>query len=232
MSNSGVTSAFPGISAVLWDMDGTLVDTDEHWLAIHEQLVTSHGGVWSAELGQALTGQTMAETTRLMNEAGADITEDVVTCEEYRHMVAATRHRVNFRPGAVELLTEIHGAGVPCALVTASKTALTEPVLSHLPQQVFSVVVSEESVTHGKPHPEPYNTAFDRLHELFPQIDAGTTLVIEDSIPGVRSGLAAGFRVLAVDNVTDLSVFDDQLQVRRTPSLAQWQLGDLGGVLS
>jgi HAD superfamily hydrolase (TIGR01509 family) len=105
-----------------------------------------------------------------------------------------------WRPGALELLTALRGAGVPCALVSASYRILLDAALTRLPQGTFSVSVAGDEVTHGKPHPEPYERACHALG-----VDARHCVVFEDSETGARSGNAAGALVVAVPNKVPVS---------------------------
>ena len=100
-----------------------------------------------------------------------------------------------WRPGAVELLASLGEAEVPCALVTMSYERFVAPILRHLPEGTFPVVVTGEKVTHGKPHPEPYLTAADALG-----LDPADCVAIEDSGTGATSAEAAGCAVLVVQN--------------------------------
>ena len=98
-----------------------------------------------------------------------------------------------WRPGARELIAGLKEAGVPLALVTMSWRELVDRVMPALPSGTFSTIVCGDEVGHGKPHPEPYQTACAIL-----EVDPATAIVIEDSPTGVASGLAAGCRVVGV----------------------------------
>ena len=106
------------------------------------------------------------------------------------------RDSVPWRPGALELLTALHDAGVPNALVTMSWRPLTDLVVSLVPPGVFDVVVTGDAVGHGKPHPEPYLTAARLLG-----VEASDCVAIEDSPAGVASAVAAGVPTIAVPHV-------------------------------
>ena len=108
-------------------------------------------------------------------------------------MTARMEAEVPWQPGARELLAELGEAGVPCALVTMSYTRFVAPMLAALPDGTFDVVVTGDTVSHGKPHPEPYLKAA-RLLDLAP----ADCLAVEDSNTGARSAESAGCRVLCV----------------------------------
>jgi HAD superfamily hydrolase (TIGR01509 family) len=184
-------------AAVLWDMDGTLVDTEPSWIAAAHSLVARHGGSWSDELAHAIVGTPLlvgAEYIR--RHGGVDLPAEVVVEQLIDQVVADVRRGVVWRPGARELLLELRAARVPCALVTMSYARLADAVVSVLPAGTFGAVVTGDEVRHGKPDPEPYLTAAARLGVL-----PAECVAIEDSPPGVLSAHAAGAAVVAVPHV-------------------------------
>jgi HAD superfamily hydrolase (TIGR01509 family) len=184
-------------AAVLWDMDGTLVDTEPSWIAAEHALVARHGGSWSDEHAHAIVGTPLlvgAEYIR--RHGGVDLPAEVVVEQLIDQVVADVRRAVVWRPGARELLLELRAAHVPCALVTMSYARLADAVVSVLPAGTFAAVVTGDEVRHGKPHPESYLTAAARLG-----VPPGECVAIEDSPPGVLSARAAGAAVVAVPHV-------------------------------
>jgi HAD superfamily hydrolase (TIGR01509 family) len=183
-------------AAVLWDMDGTLVDTEPYWIESEFELVEAYGGKWSTEHALNLVGNDLIESGRYIREHGgielepADIVEELLD-----RVVARVEQQVPWRPGAVELLADLRAHDVRCALVTMSYRRFVAPILAGLPEDTFEVVVTGDTVTHGKPHPEPYLTAAAVLG-----VDPARTLAIEDSNTGARSAEAAGCTVLVVPN--------------------------------
>ncbi|WP_380168144.1 HAD family hydrolase [Jannaschia sp. R86511] len=192
MSPSTTRDALP--AAVLWDMDGTLVDTEPYWIEAETELVTAHGGTWTHEDGLALVGNALPVSGQILVErSGIDLTSEQVVDALLERMVVRVREDPPFRAGARELLEACAAAGVPQALVTMSYANLAGAIVDALPAGTFATVVTGDAVTHGKPHPEPYLTAAERLG-----VDPGRCVAIEDSPPGVASAEAAGCRVLAV----------------------------------
>ena len=180
--------------AVLWDMDGTLVDTEPYWIAAEIELVREHGGTWTHQDGLALVGNPLLVSGEiLVRRSGIDLTPAQVVDALLKRMVVAVRGSAPFRPGARELLLACVEAGIPNALVTMSWTSLSDAFLASLPEGTFAAVVTGDQVEHGKPHPEPYLTAAARLG-----VDPSRCVAIEDSVPGVASAEAAGCRVLAM----------------------------------
>ncbi|MFC3687630.1 HAD-IA family hydrolase [Aquipuribacter hungaricus] len=181
-------------AAVLWDMDGTLVDTEPYWIAAETDLVAEHGGTWTHEDGLALVGNPLLVSGEiLVRRSGIDLTPQQVVDALLERMVVRVRGDAPFRPGARELLMACVDAGIPTALVTMSWTSLSDAFLESLPPGTFGTVVTGDQVEHGKPHPEPYLTAAARLG-----VDPARCVAIEDSLPGVASAEAAGCRVLAM----------------------------------
>jgi HAD superfamily hydrolase (TIGR01509 family) len=192
---TGETGA-PDLHAVLWDMDGTLVDTEPYWIESEFELVESHGGSWSREHALNLVGNDLLDSGRYIREhGGVDLEPWQVVEELLDRVIARIERAVPWRPGARELLEDLRAHGVRCALVTASYRRFVEPVLAALPENSFEVVVTGDAVTRGKPDPEPYLTAAGLLG-----VAPERTVAIEDSNTGARSAVAAGCTVLVVPN--------------------------------
>jgi HAD superfamily hydrolase (TIGR01509 family) len=181
-------------AAVLWDMDGTLVDTEPTWIAAEFALAERYGATWTREQGLALVGKDLRDSAALIRAGmGIDVAPGQIVEELLDFVVAEVRREVPWRPGARELLMSLREAGVSCALVTMSYVRLVEPVVAALPPGTFDAVVTGDAVDYGKPHPEPYLTAARLLDVL-----ASECLAIEDSETGTRSAVAAGCTVLCV----------------------------------
>jgi HAD superfamily hydrolase (TIGR01509 family) len=183
-------------AAVLWDMDGTLVDTEPYWIESEFELVAEHGGTWSTEHAMNLVGNDLQVSGRYIREhAGIDLEPSEIVEQLLDRVVARVSREVPWRPGAVELLQDLRSNGVRCALVTMSYRRFVAPILAVLPPDTFEVVVTGDSVSQGKPHPEPYQKAAAVLG-----VDPTATVAIEDSNTGARSAEAAGCTVLVVEN--------------------------------
>ncbi len=184
------------MQAVLFDMDGTIVDTEPYWMSAEHALVEEHGGTWSDEHAHAIVGNALLDSARYIREHGSvDLEPAQIVDRLITDVVAATVRDIPWQPGARELLTVLAENQVPCALVTMSYTALTTPITDQLPADTFAAVVTGDQVNDGKPHPEPYLTAMARLG-----VDASGCVAIEDSPTGVASAEAAGCLVVAVPN--------------------------------
>jgi len=189
---------FPELpAAVLWDMDGTLVDTEPLWISGEHQLAEEHGAVWTEEDSLHLVGSDLLDAARYIKERiGGEMTpEDIVDYLGGR-VAASLRETCDWRPGARELIEEFRAAGVPQALVTMSYAYIAEPVVDALG---FDAVVTGDSVTRGKPHPEPYLTAAALLG-----VEPAECLAIEDSRTGAQSANDAGCFVIAVPHAVSV----------------------------
>lgn len=186
--------------AVLWDMDGTLVDTEPHWIAAEAEIVESFGGTWSQDLGLLLVGNDLLVSAELIR-AHSPVTWEPrrIVDELLARVTARVRDEMPWRPGARELLAQLRSDGVPCALVTMSWRSFAEAVLEVLPQGSFDVVVTGDEVSAGKPDPEPYAVACRRLG-----VDPSRCVALEDSVPGARSAAAAGIPTVAIPHHVDL----------------------------
>ena len=183
-------------AAVLWDMDGTLVDTEPYWVQSEFEIVEEHGGTWSHEHAMNLVGNDLLVSGHYIHQhSGIDLEPAEIVEELLDRVVERVRREVPWRPGAVELLQDIRRNGVRCALVTMSYRRFVAPILAGLPPDTFEVVVTGDSVSQGKPHPEPYIKAAAILG-----VAAEDTVAIEDSNTGARSAEAAGCTVLVVQN--------------------------------
>jgi HAD superfamily hydrolase (TIGR01509 family) len=180
--------------AVLWDMDGTLVDTEPYWMQEEFALAEKYGGTWTHEDGLAVVGGDLIDSATYMREhMGIDRTPLEIVEELLDGVVLRVEQEVPWRPGAPELLAALRELEVPCALVTMSWRRFVDPVLRALPPDSFDVLVCGDEVAHGKPHPEPYLRAAELLG-----LAPGETVAIEDSPTGATSAEAAGCRVLVV----------------------------------
>jgi HAD superfamily hydrolase (TIGR01509 family) len=181
-------------SAVLWDMDGTLVDTEPYWIAEEHALVERHGGVWTDAHARQLVGNDlMVSAEYILAHSPIEMAPLEIVNALLDGVVARVAEHVPWRPGARELLASLVAQEVPCALVTMSWESLATAVVTALPKGSFAVVITGDVVSHGKPHPEPYLAAARLLG-----IELEACIAIEDSPPGVASAVAAGIPTIAV----------------------------------
>ncbi len=183
-------------AALLWDFDGTLVESEAAWVRAERRLAEELGGTWSDDQGDAAVGQAIVDTAAdVLAAAGRDDLDPlewagVLTRYAAQEVASQT---TEFRPGALELLADARRAGVPCALVSATWSSSLHAFLPQVPPGSFAVVVGGDDVTHGKPAPDPYLLAARQLG-----VDAAACVALEDSLTGSASALAAGCVVVGV----------------------------------
>ncbi|CEA08118.1 Phosphorylated carbohydrates phosphatase [Arthrobacter saudimassiliensis] len=193
-----------GLQAVFWDMDGTIVDTEPCWIASEKELVAEFGGTWTDEDAKAMVGQALPVGAGLLQQAGVDLPVRAIIDRMTAQVAEKVRRRVPWRPGARELLADLRARSIPCAMVTMSEPGLADVVAAALPAGTFEFIVTGDQVRSGKPDPEPYLAAMDRMAELVPGLDPQRCIGIEDSLPGVRSARASGLVTLAVPHFVPL----------------------------
>ncbi|MFP3579218.1 HAD family phosphatase [Arthrobacter sp. SIMBA_036] len=204
----------PLLKAVLWDMDGTLVDTEPYWIAAERALVESHGGTWSHEQAMQLVGQSLFHSAAVLQRAGVDLEARDIVDTLSQQVISAIRTEVPWRPGARELLDDLFDAGVRCALVTMSEGPLAGVVVDSLPKPYFEFMVTGDTVTHGKPHPEAYLTAVERLALEDPAVTVDHCVALEDSVPGATAAMASGVVTVGIPH---------QLPLPEDPRMTQWE---------
>ena len=190
------------LAGVLFDMDGTLVDSEKLWDVGLSALAQEYGGTLSAAARTRMVGTSMTESMTILHEDIGQPWRDPRTSVELleKHVKELFGTGLVWRPGAAELLDRLRLAGIPMALVTATRRHLAEVALETIGPANFGAVVCGDDVDETKPHPMPYLTAAALLG-----VDVRHCVAIEDSPNGVASALASGAVVLAVPCEVDLS---------------------------
>jgi HAD superfamily hydrolase (TIGR01509 family) len=187
------------LAAVLWDMDGTLVDSEPTWMDSQTRLVAEFGGVWTRSDGLTLVGTDMVVTAEALQRAGVPLSANEIILRLTEEVTQSLGREVTWRPGACELVGAIMEAGIPQAIVTTSPHSMTQLVADSLPKGSITVIVAGEDVRNGKPHPEPYLLAMVRLG-----VNPGHCVAIEDSPTGLAAAIAAGAVVVGVPHDAEL----------------------------
>jgi HAD superfamily hydrolase (TIGR01509 family) len=186
-------------SAVLWDMDGTLVDTEPFWFAAETELVGRFGGTWTHEQALSLVGSGLRDGARVLQQHGVDMTVDEIVDWQTDFVTARLVAPLPWRPGALALLGGLRDVGVPTALVTMSVRRMAEAVAAAVPFGAFDVVVAGDDVERPKPHPEAYLRAAELLG-----VDIAGCVAIEDSPPGLAAAVASGAATIGVPHQASL----------------------------
>ncbi len=198
------TPAEPALKAVLWDMDGTLVDTEPYWIAAEMELVAAHGGHWTEADAMSLVGNALESTAAVLQNAGVALSTREIIDNLSNSVIAGIRRQLPWRPGARELLADLHASGVRCALVTMSERPMATEVVNALGKAYFEFLITGEEVENGKPHPEPYLLAVERLRGSDPSLTLAHCAALEDSVPGVASAIASGVATIAIPHAVPL----------------------------
>lgn len=177
-------------AALLFDMDGTLIDSEPMW---HEQMgafAREHRIEWTTEDAHWTTGRPMVEWAERMRERGVEM-EPAAIIETIAGAVAdLVREDVPWLPGSQALLERVAEAGIPAALITNASAANARAMLDVAPEGALRFAVSADDVERSKPDPEPYAQAIRRLGA-----DASACIAFEDSGSGARAAVAAGARL-------------------------------------
>jgi HAD superfamily hydrolase (TIGR01509 family) len=207
-------------AAVLWDMDGTLVDSEPYWMAEEHALAQRHGGRWSHEDALDVVGLALLDSAALIvQRTGIALTPEQVVTELVDGVCRRLAEGVPWRPGAQGLLARLRAAGVRTALVTMSYRSLTDALERALPAGSFDVIVPGDEVVRGKPHPEPYLRAAQLLG-----LPAAECVAIEDSEAGARSAAAAGARTVVVPHVKAVPQLPGTVQIPTLEGLTPAEL--------
>ncbi|MGN8552027.1 UNVERIFIED_CONTAM: HAD family hydrolase [Microbacterium sp. SLM126] len=189
------------LAAVLWDMDGTLVDTEPYWMAAETPLVESFGGTWSHEQALSLVGMGLEDSARIFQEAGVRMgVQDIIDHLTDDVMRQLATKGVPFRAGARELLADLRAAGIKTGLVTMSLRRMADTVVDLIDFDAFDVVVAGDEATRPKPFPDPYLQACETL-----EVTPDEVVAIEDSPNGLRSAVASGAAVIGVPHMVSLT---------------------------
>lgn len=183
--------------AVLFDMDGTIIDSEPYWITAERELVEDFGGTWSMEQAYGLVGSGLWNSARALQEAGVGLEADEIVAKLSARVLEQVAEAVPWRPGVRELFRELIAAGVPCALVTMSLRANAEALALALDRElgasVFQAIVAGDDVTHPKPDPEAYLTAARLLG-----VSPGDCVALEDSGYGAASAFQAGATTIGI----------------------------------
>ena len=185
------------IAAVVFDMDGVLVDTEHLWDEVREELTTEWGGRYTPEAQEAMMGMSSLEWSRYLHETvGLREPPATINAEVVRRMLARYEVELPVVPGAVDAVRRLHDEGLRLAVASSSNRELIDAVLRRLElTDRFAVTVSSEEVARGKPAPDVYLETARRLG-----VEPARCVAIEDSASGIRAASSAGMRVVAYPN--------------------------------
>lgn len=212
-------STFP--AAVLFDMDGTLIDSEPYWISSETSLAADYGHVWTEENAHEMIGKSLYDSSAMLKEKFSieNLSVQGIIDRLTNEVVEQLQEQLHFRPGALELLIELKQAGIKTALVTMSMKRMAMAVVDQIPFEAFDVVVAGDDVRFGKPHPEPYLKAAELL-----SVPVEDCIAFEDSSTGLQSAVAAGTFAIGVPNLIRLPEGPDR---RIIPTLVGLTLAQL-----
>jgi HAD superfamily hydrolase (TIGR01509 family) len=184
------------IEAVIFDLDGVLIDSESAWAEVRREFVLERGGRWHDHTQRDMMGMSSVEWSRYIHdELGVDMPPAQISAEVARRLARLYRDRLPLVPGAHGVVDRL-AARWPLGLASSSNRELIDLVLevAHL-ARYFQATVSSEEVARGKPAPDVYLEAARRL-----EIEPSRCAAIEDSHNGILSAAAAGMRVIAIPN--------------------------------
>ena len=184
--------------AVVFDLDGLLLESEEVWDAVRERYVRERGGRYDEEVQRAMMGMSAPEWSRFLHEeAGVPDDPEAINRDVVARMLESYRHELPLLPGAAEAVRRT-AAAFPLALASSSNREVFEAVLELAGlADCFRATVSSEEVERGKPAPDVYLEAARRLG-VAPEL----CTAVEDSQAGIRSAKSAGMRVVAIPNAS------------------------------
>jgi mannitol-1-/sugar-/sorbitol-6-/2-deoxyglucose-6-phosphatase len=192
--------------AIVFDMDGLLVDSEPLWHEIEKDFIAARNGIWTYELAMSCTGLGIGAAIRLMGQTcGFDVDEDRDVAEMENRFVARVAE-AKLKPGAERFLAEAQGR-LSVGLASSSTRKIIDAVLEHFRVRgYFQVTVSGQEVPRAKPFPDVYLKAVELLG-----MEASACVALEDSRNGCRAARAAGLKVIAVPehSAADFEVLAD-----------------------
>ena len=225
-SARGCDATIGRMKAVLFDMDGTLVDSEKLWDIAMRELYARHGAEMTPEVREATVGGSAESVIEIVyTDLGlSPDPREMAATADWLHEITGELFDAGLPwcEGARELLDELAGAGLPMALVTNTRRALTERALDSIGRHYFTASVCGDEVARGKPAPDPYRQAAALLG-----VDPGLCLAIEDSVTGAASAEGAGCPVLVVPNDVEVPTGPRR---RHVPSLAGLDAGRLRSI--
>jgi HAD superfamily hydrolase (TIGR01509 family) len=211
-------------AAVLWDMDGTLIDSEPYWLMSESRLASDYGASWTEENGHELIGKSLYDSSALLKDRLSirDLSVQQVIDRLTDEVVISLKDRLPWRPGALELLMDLKQNGIKTALVTMSMRRMALAVVEQIPFHAFDVVIAGDDVVRGKPDPEPYLKAAEALG-----VSPTECVAFEDSRTGLASAEAAGTLAIGVPNIVPIPDAPNRIVIPTLVGLTSARLAEM-----
>jgi len=186
--------------AVLWDMDGTLIDSEPYWLASESEFASSRNSNWGPEDGLGVIGMSLYESSKLLKaRVGTDLEPQEIIDEITNGVLARLDQSIPWRPGARELLLLLRENSIKTALVTGSMHRMAKRVADAIGFDAFDLIIGGDDVSKGKPHPESYLNAASILG-----VDPTNCVAFEDSLTGITAAEAAGTKAVGIAHIVEI----------------------------
>jgi len=186
--------------AVLFDMDGTLIDSEPYWIKSERKLASEHNGVWTEKDGLDVVGMSLDKSSQLFKDrTNVPLEPDEIVARLTSEVQDQLAKSIPWRPGAKELLFDLRKHGVPTAMVTMSMHRMAKQVVDAIDFDAFDLIIAGDDVRNGKPHPEAYLKAAEQLG-----FEPSRCIAFEDSISGLTSAEAAGTYAIGIPHVIEI----------------------------
>lgn len=210
-------------AAVLWDMDGTLIDSEPYWMKSEGAFAKANNSSWSEQDGLSLVGMSLYDSSKIIKEkVGSNLQPEQIIQKLTDEVTAQLKQEILWRPGARELLLLLRKKKIKTALVTMSMRRMAQEVVDAIGFDCFDILVAGDDVRQGKPHPEPYLKAAELLG-----VRPEDCVAFEDSVTGLRSAEAAGTKAVGIKNIVEIPSEPGRLL---WPTLEGVTMSDLRGL--
>lgn len=210
-------------AAVLWDMDGTLIDSEPYWMKSEGAFAKANNSSWTEQDGLSLVGMSLYDSSKIIKKrVGSDLEPEQIIQKLTDDVSAQLKQEIFWRPGAKKLLLLLRKKKIKTALVTMSMRRMAKQVANSIGFDAFDVIVAGDDVRHGKPHPEPYLRAAELLG-----VKPEDCVAFEDSLTGLRSAEAANTRAVGVKNIVEIPMETGRIL---WPTLEGITIADLRGL--
>jgi len=212
-------------AAVLWDMDGTLIDSEPYWQASESAFAAEHDANWGQDDGVGVIGMSLYESSKLLKErVGSRLEPQQIIDQMTDGVLLQLEQSIPWRPGARELLKLLRDNNVKTALVTGSMHRMAQKVAAQIGFEAFDVIVGGDDVVNGKPHPESYVTAAKMLG-----VEPTLCVALEDSLIGITAAEAAGTKAVGVAHIVKIPMSEGRIL---WPTLEGVRMNDLRALFS
>lgn len=194
-------------SAVLWDMDGTLIDSEPYWLASESAFARAHDSNWGHDDGLGVIGMSLYESSKLLKaRVGSSLEPQQIIDQITDGVLQQLEQAIPWRPGARELLKLLKDNNVKTALVTGSMHRMAQQVADQIGFDAFDVIVGGDDVINGKPHPESYLMAAKMLG-----VEPTECVAFEDSLTGISAAEAAGTKAVGIPHIVEIPMTEGRV---------------------